>query len=118
MAAPKIFDMLLLTIVTYTIVVTMNVPTTEAVWCVASSKAPEDALQRGLDYACSNGADCAPIQPGGPCFLPDTILNHASYAYDSYWKNHNRDPNACNFSGTAAPIDLFTDPSTPTCPFP
>ncbi|MED6207609.1 hypothetical protein PIB30_037306 [Stylosanthes scabra] len=101
MAAPKIFDMLLLTIVTYTIVVTMNMPTTEAEWCVARFDASEKDLQQGLDYACLIGADCDAIQDGGPCFYPDNLRDHANYAYDTYWKKDNRDPSSCDFGGTA-----------------
>ncbi|MED6187048.1 hypothetical protein PIB30_072679 [Stylosanthes scabra] len=117
MAAPKIFDMLLLTIAIYTIVVTTNVPTTEAIWCLAKSNATEYDLLQGLVYACLIGADCDAIKAGGPCFLPDSLLNHANYAYDSYWKKDNRDPSTCDFNGTAY-IENDRDPSTPTCQFP
>ncbi|MED6207608.1 hypothetical protein PIB30_037305 [Stylosanthes scabra] len=96
----------------------MNVPTTEAIWCLAWGDVTDDVLQRGLDYACNNGADCAAIQPGGRCFYPDAIINHANYAYDTYWKSHNRGLNACSFGGTGLIEIIGLDPSTPTCTFP
>ncbi|RYR62968.1 hypothetical protein Ahy_A04g020740 [Arachis hypogaea] len=100
MAAPKMFDMLLLiSIVTYSMVVS----TTEAIWCLPQPNATDTAMQAGLDYACSHLANCGPIQPGGICFLPNTIRFHASYAYDSYWKAHGKTIDACRFGGTGAP---------------
>ncbi|PHT98161.1 plasmodesmata callose-binding protein 3 [Capsicum chinense] len=70
-------------------------------WCVVRSDASHQALQRGLDYACGNGADCAPIQSTGLCYLPNTIQNHAAYAYNSYYQRNNMAPGSCHFSGTA-----------------
>ncbi|KAJ6315747.1 hypothetical protein OIU78_019087 [Salix suchowensis] len=39
-------------------------------WCVPESDASDDALQKNIDYVCSIGVDCKPIQQGGPCFDP------------------------------------------------
>ncbi|KAL1320945.1 hypothetical protein AAHE18_14G093900 [Arachis hypogaea] len=115
MAAPKMFDMLLLiSIVTYSMVVS----TTEAIWCLPQPNATDTAMQAGLDYACSHLANCGPIQPGGICFLPNTIRFHASYAYDSYWKAHGKTIDACRFGGTGVIVLVGRDPSTPTCKFP
>ncbi|KAK1275317.1 hypothetical protein QJS04_geneDACA000750 [Acorus gramineus] len=70
-------------------------------WCVASQSASETALQVALDYACGyGGADCSAIQTGGSCFNPDTVRDHASYAFNSYYHN-NPVPTSCNFGGTA-----------------
>ena len=101
MAAPKVVSVLLLAIVTATIAGIMNVATTEATWCVARSDASYGALQSNLDWACSHGADCGPIRPGGICFYPNTIQNHASYAFDSYYQRMRRAPGSCYFGGTA-----------------
>ena len=109
MAAPNVVPMLLLTIVIATIAGMMNVSTTEASWCVAKSDATQAALQAALDWACGHGADCGPIQPGAPCFNPNTAKDHASYAFDSYYKRNNKAPGSCDFSGTA--IISQTDPS-------
>ena len=109
MAAPNVVHVLLLTTVTATIVGIMNVSTTGASWCVAKSDANETALQSALDWACGHGADCGPIQPDAPCFNPNTVKDHASYAFDSYYKRNNKGPGSCDFSGTANTTE--TDPS-------
>ncbi|XP_059663338.1 glucan endo-1,3-beta-glucosidase 4 [Cornus florida] len=85
-------------------------------WCVASQSAPQIALQVALDYACGyGGADCSAIQPGGSCYNPNTLRDHASSAFNSYYQN-NPVPNSCNFGGTA--IITNTDPSYETCQYP
>uniref|UniRef100_A0A0E0NBQ7 X8 domain-containing protein n=1 Tax=Oryza rufipogon TaxID=4529 RepID=A0A0E0NBQ7_ORYRU len=65
-------------------------------WCVASPT----ALQVPLHYACGHGTDCSAIQPGGSCFNPDTVHDHASYAFNSYYQK-NPIATSCDFSGTA-----------------
>jgi hypothetical protein len=75
---------------------------------VASQSANPTALQVALDYACGYGADCSPIQQGGSCFNPDTVHDHASYAFNSYYQK-NPAPTSCDFGGTATITN--TDPS-------
>ncbi|WOK91531.1 glucan endo-1,3-beta-glucosidase 12-like [Canna indica] len=71
-------------------------------WCVASQSASQTALQVALDYACGyGGADCSAIQQGGSCFNPDTLRDHASYAFNDYYQK-NPIPTSCDFGGTAA----------------
>ncbi|XP_020247909.1 leucine-rich repeat extensin-like protein 5 [Asparagus officinalis] len=85
-------------------------------WCIANPSASETQLQVGLDYACGyGGADCSAIQQGGSCFNPDTVRDHASYAYNSYYQK-NPVQTSCDFSGTATITN--TDPSTQTCQYP
>ena len=84
-------------------------------WCEARSNAGYGALKSGLAFACSHGADCRAIQPGGSCFNPNTIQNHASYAFDSYYQTHAKNPAACNFGGTAT--IAVTNPSIYIFPF-
>ncbi|XP_044963346.1 PLASMODESMATA CALLOSE-BINDING PROTEIN 3-like [Hordeum vulgare subsp. vulgare] len=84
-------------------------------WCVASPSAGAAALQVALDYACGQGADCSPIQPGGSCADPDTVRDHASYAFNSYYQK-NPVQTSCDFAGAA--ILTSTDPSTTTCKYP
>ncbi|KAL5582581.1 hypothetical protein UlMin_015023 [Ulmus minor] len=87
-----------------------------ASWCVASQSVSQTALQVALDYACGfGGADCSPIQNGGSCYNPNTIRDHASFAFNSYYQK-NPVPNGCNFAGTA--VITSTDPSTGTCQYP
>ncbi|KAM0851992.1 hypothetical protein ACQ4PT_052062 [Festuca glaucescens] len=84
-------------------------------WCVASPSAGAAALQVALDYACGQGADCSPIQTGGSCADPDTVRDHASYAFNSYYQK-NPVQTSCDFAGAA--ILTSTDPSTTTCKYP
>lgn len=94
---------LLLTIVTAMIIMimSMNLMSVGATWCVARSNAGTQQLLSALNYACANGADCGPIRPGGSCYTPNTIQNHASYAFDSYFRRRGGALSACNFGGTA-----------------
>ncbi|KAG6428175.1 hypothetical protein SASPL_112425 [Salvia splendens] len=86
-------------------------------WCVVRSDASEQVMQRALDYACSTGADCAPIQSSGLCYLPNTLPAHASYAINSYYqRKRTNDPTACSFAGAAA--IATTDPSYGSCNYP
>lgn len=71
-------------------------------WCVARPGVPQAELKIALDWACGMGkADCRPIQAGGPCFQPDTMLSHASYAFNSYYQQNGNNDIACYFGGTA-----------------
>ncbi|XP_011096658.1 glucan endo-1,3-beta-glucosidase 12 [Sesamum indicum] len=72
-------------------------------WCVARPGASPTDLQIALDWACGLGkADCRAIQAGGPCFDPDTLLSHASYAFNNYYQQNGNSDIACYFGGTAA----------------
>lgn len=84
-------------------------PSSGASWCIASQSASRKALQIALDYACGyGGIDCSAIQAGQSCYNPNTIHDHASYAFNSYYQK-NPVPNSCNFGGTA--VITSTDPS-------
>ncbi|GKU98845.1 hypothetical protein SLEP1_g11784 [Rubroshorea leprosula] len=88
----------------------------QKLWCVAKPSVPEETLQEAMDYACGEGgADCAEIMPNGNCFYPDTIVAHASYAFNSYWQNTKRNGGTCSFGGTAMIINA--DPSFLHCRF-
>ncbi|KAH6770177.1 Carbohydrate-binding X8 domain superfamily protein [Perilla frutescens var. hirtella] len=87
-----------------------------ATWCVVRSDASEQAMQRSLDYACGAGADCAPLQSSGLCFLPNTLQAHASYAINSYYQRRGNAPDSCSFAGAAA--IATTDPSYGSCVYP
>lgn len=71
-------------------------------WCVARPGASQADLKIALDWACGSGrANCRPIQAGGPCFQPDTLLSHASFAFNNYYQQNGNNDIACYFGGTA-----------------
>ncbi|XP_039032233.1 glucan endo-1,3-beta-glucosidase 3-like [Hibiscus syriacus] len=85
-------------------------------WCIARTGASETMLQSALDYACgTGGADCSQIQQGGNCYNPNSLQNHASCAFNSYYQK-NPAPTSCDFGGTATIVN--TNPSTGSCIYP
>ncbi|KAJ9167894.1 hypothetical protein P3X46_019484 [Hevea brasiliensis] len=83
-------------------------------WCIASSNASQLDLQSALDWACGPGnVDCSAIQPSQPCFEPDTLLSHASYAFNSYYHQNGASDVACSFGGVGIKVDK--DPSYDNC---
>lgn len=84
-------------------------------WCMPKGDASAEALQANIDYACSNGIDCGPVQEGGPCFLPNTLQSHAAYVMNAYYQSHGRNDFDCDFSNTGV---LTTDnPSYAACKY-
>ncbi|XP_028807810.1 PLASMODESMATA CALLOSE-BINDING PROTEIN 5-like [Neltuma alba] len=89
----------------------------QELWCVAKNNAEDTALQAALDWACGNGgADCGPIQQGGPCYDPSSVQNTASYAFNDYFLKHGLSDESCNFNNNAAITSL--NPSHDSCKFP
>ncbi|KAI4371792.1 hypothetical protein MLD38_010101 [Melastoma candidum] len=88
---------------------------TSSAWCIAIPSAPLTTLQVALDYACGyGGADCTAIQPGAACYEPNTVQDHASYAFNDYYQK-NPIPTSCVFGGVAQLA--YADPSHGSCHF-
>ncbi|KAI5387704.1 PLASMODESMATA CALLOSE-BINDING PROTEIN 5 isoform X2 [Lathyrus oleraceus] len=91
--------------------------TKQELWCVAKNNAEDAALQSALDWACgAGGADCRPIQNGGPCYDVNSVQNTASFAFNDYFLKNGLTDDSCNFSNNAAVTSL--DPSHDKCKFP
>lgn len=81
-------------------------------YCVCKDGFADTLLQHNIDYACGNGADCTGILQNGPCYNPNTIKDHCSYAVNSYYQRKASTGATCDFSGTAS---LTSTP--PACKF-
>ncbi|XP_051152433.1 glucan endo-1,3-beta-glucosidase 13 [Andrographis paniculata] len=91
-----------------------NATSSNGTWCVASSAATEADLRNGINWACGPGnVDCSAIQPSQPCFQPDNLESHASYAFNSYYQQNGATDIACSFGG--AGIRTNKNPSYDNC---
>eukprot|EP00262_Sarcandra_glabra_P018704 TRINITY_DN6801_c0_g1_i1.p1 TRINITY_DN6801_c0_g1~~TRINITY_DN6801_c0_g1_i1.p1 ORF type:complete len:469 (-),score=14.91 TRINITY_DN6801_c0_g1_i1:176-1582(-) len=91
--------------------------TTNQTFCVAGDGVDSKTLQAALDWACGPGrANCSEIQHGEVCYDPNTVKNHASYAFDSYYQKEGKVSGSCDFNGVA--LVTTTDPSHGSCIFP
>ncbi|KAI4295531.1 hypothetical protein L6164_035570 [Bauhinia variegata] len=100
-----------------TIQQTPKTPVTPASgWCVPKAGVSDAQLQANLDYACSHGIDCGPIQPGGACFEPNTVASHAAYAMNVYYQTVGKNPWNCDFSQSATLTSQ--NPSYNACVYP
>ncbi|GAB4826580.1 hypothetical protein Ancab_033475 [Ancistrocladus abbreviatus] len=91
--------------------------TTNQTYCIAMDGVDSRMLQTALDWACGPGrANCSDIQPGEPCYQPNNVQSHASYAFDSYYQKEGKAPGSCDFKGVA--MITTTDPSHGNCIFP
>lgn len=70
-------------------------------WCIADEQTPDDELVQALKWACENGADCTKIQENQPCYLPNTVKEHASFAFNSYYQNMKQKGASCYFNSAA-----------------
>ncbi|XP_022147980.1 PLASMODESMATA CALLOSE-BINDING PROTEIN 5-like [Momordica charantia] len=86
-------------------------------WCVAKNNADDASLQSALDWACgAGGADCSPIQAGGPCYDSSDVQHMASFAFNDYFLKHGVTDDSCFFQNAAALTSL--NPSYGNCKFP
>ncbi|KAL6009405.1 hypothetical protein ACLOJK_022634 [Asimina triloba] len=92
---------------------TNNEPYKGKIWCVAAwGKLNATALGGAISYACGQGnGTCDAIQPGKPCYRPDSVFSHASYAFNSYWQQFRGVGGTCYFDGLAEQTTV--DPRRP-----
>ena len=91
-----------------------NTPYKGPIWCVlsaaASNKLNETAVGNALSYACGQGnGTCDAIQPWKKCYMPNTTVAHASYAFNSYWQQFRKIGATCYFNNLAE--QTIKDPS-------
>ncbi|KAF8714082.1 hypothetical protein HU200_028081 [Digitaria exilis] len=60
-----------------------------ATWCMALPGASQDDLQNALDWAVR-------------CYQPNTLLTHASYAFNIFYQQNGNSDIACSFGGVGA----------------
>ncbi|XP_010087632.2 PLASMODESMATA CALLOSE-BINDING PROTEIN 5 [Morus notabilis] len=85
-------------------------------WCVVDEQTPEEELQKALDWACQKGgADCSKIQVGQPCYLPNTLKDHAAFAFNDYYQKFKHKGGSCYFNAAAMVTAL--NPSHDSCKF-
>ncbi|KAM7263077.1 hypothetical protein ACFE04_000760 [Oxalis oulophora] len=90
--------------------------TTNQTFCVAKDGVDQKLLQAGLDWACGPGkVDCKPMLQGQPCYEPDNVIAHSTYAFNAYYQQMSKSPGTCDFKGVAAVTT--TDPSHGSCKF-
>lgn len=84
--------------------------TTNQTYCAAKEGSDTKMLQAALDWACGPGkVDCSPLLQGKPCYEPDSVVAHATYAFDTYYHQMGKASEACDFKGVAT--ITTTDPS-------
>lgn len=78
-------------------------------WCVPRPDASDAALQSNIDFVCGSGLDCQPIKDGGPCYEPNTVRAHASYAMNAFYQVNGGNDYDCDFINTG--LVTVNDPS-------
>lgn len=91
-----------------------NVEYLSSKWCVVNNNKDLSNATASASEACAN-ADCTALSPGGSCFNISWPSN-ISYAYNSYYQQHDQTAESCDFGG----LGLITtvDPSMDRCRFP
>ncbi|XP_058093414.1 probable glucan endo-1,3-beta-glucosidase A6 [Magnolia sinica] len=97
---------------------TNNEPYKGKIWCVVvEGKVNATDLGGALTYACGQGnGTCNAIQPGKACYHPNTLVSHASYAFNLYWQQFRSVGGTCYFNGLA--VQTINDPSYGSCKYP
>ncbi|XP_051117933.1 glucan endo-1,3-beta-glucosidase 2-like [Andrographis paniculata] len=90
--------------------------TTNQTYCIPKDGVDVKMLQAALDWACGPGkVDCSSMKQGQPCYEPDTVFAHATYAFDAYYHQMEMASGSCDFNGVAT--ITTTNPSHGSCIF-
>ncbi|KAE8699018.1 Glucan endo-1,3-beta-glucosidase 2 [Hibiscus syriacus] len=90
--------------------------TTNQTFCVAKVGADPNMLQAALDWACGPGkVNCSPLLQGQPCYEPNNVVSHSTYAFNAYFQRMGKSIGTCDFKGVATISS--TDPSHGSCVF-
>ncbi|KAK7244053.1 hypothetical protein RIF29_38871 [Crotalaria pallida] len=85
-------------------------------WCIAKPSSDEATLQGNIDYSCAQvNVDCGKIKNGGPCYEPNSRMNHAAVAMNLYYQSvgGNQTAGDCDFKGSG--LVVVTNPSYGSC---
>ncbi|KAK4421095.1 hypothetical protein Salat_2060000 [Sesamum alatum] len=86
----------------------------QGAWCISQPSASEQALMENINFACKV-VDCSTIQPGGLCYYPINLANHASVVMNLYFQKQGRHFWNCDFNNSG--IIVVTDPSDGDCKY-
>ncbi|XP_074307422.1 PLASMODESMATA CALLOSE-BINDING PROTEIN 5 [Silene latifolia] len=114
--SPQLRRNLLVLLIAVLSVSLKSVTAEEEEWCIADEQTGDAELQMALDWACGRGgADCSKIQRNKECFLPNTLKDHASYAFNSYYQKYKHKGATCYFNSAALVTSL--NPSHGRCKY-
>ncbi|KAK8664601.1 hypothetical protein V6N13_084382 [Hibiscus sabdariffa] len=86
-------------------------------WCVTKPSTDDAALASNIKTACDGlgilGLNCSLIQPGGTCYQPNTLINHASVVMNYYYQVYGPQEHTCYFSNSG--LITVSDPSYGSC---
>ncbi|KAI3957188.1 hypothetical protein MKW92_032476 [Papaver armeniacum] len=98
------------------VVISLNPVEAAGEWCVADRQASKEKLESALNWACGQSTDiCVNVQQDKPCFIPNTLEDHASYAFNSYYRKFKSQGAVCDFGGVAKITNV--DPSYGSCKY-
>lgn len=75
---------------------------------MAKPSSDENALEQNLNFACPI-VNCNIFNEGGPCFLPNNSMNHASIAMNLYYQS--KGSQFWDYSFGNSGLVVLTDPS-------
>ncbi|XP_009134157.1 glucan endo-1,3-beta-glucosidase 1-like [Brassica rapa] len=118
MAIKNSFSLLLSSLMVFALIAipTISGQPSGTTWCVANPKAQDPVVQAALGWACQQSETyCSRIQRGQNCYSPNTLRDHASVVFNTYYQHNKNQAGSCDFNSAA--VITHTDPSHDTCQF-